>query len=112
MARRKKEELVEEVIEETKVTEEIETPAEQPEFVAEVKEEVKEEVPVNNSALCVVITAPRVNIRKSPSLVGDIQKIAAEGDKFDLVNDGNDGFYEIKCDNSQAFVMKKFAKIV
>ena len=106
MARRKKDEV--EIIEETKVTEEIETPAEQPEVVAEVKEVKKS---VKKKASSVKITAPRVNIRKSPSLAGDIQKIAVAGEKFDLVNDSDDGFYEIKCDNSNAFVMKEFATL-
>lgn len=106
MARRKKEEVV---IEETKVTEEIEAPAEKPEMVAEVKE-VKKTTRKKTSAI--KITAPRVNIRKSPSLSGEVQKIAVAGDKFDLINDGNDGFYEIICDNSNAYVMKDYAEVV
>ena len=106
MARRKKEEEV--VIEENVVTEEIENPAEKPELKAEVKE-VKKSSKKKSS---VKITAPRVNIRKSPSLVGEVKKIAVAGEKFDLVNDGDDGFYEISCENGIAYVMKDFAELV
>lgn len=103
MARKIKKEDV--VIEETKVTEEIEKPAEVPEIKAVVKRATKKKTTVK-------ITAPRVNIRKSPSLMGDVQTIAVVGDKFELINDGEDGFYEIICENSNAFVMKDFAELV
>lgn len=99
MARRKKEEIVEE----TKVIEPIEI--EQPEIKGTVKK-------VSKKKSSIKITAPRVNIRKSPSLASEIQKIAIAGDKFDLVNDDDDGFYEISCDNTRAFVMKEFAELV
>ena len=103
MARRKKEEIIEETV----VTEEIEKPAEKPELVGEVKEAKK----TTKKKSSVKVTAPRVNIRKSPSLNGDVLKIAVAGDKFDLVSDGEDGFYEIKCDGSRAFVMKEYAEL-
>lgn len=101
MARRKKEEVIEEV---KVVTEEIEKPAEKPEIKATVKKATKKKSTVK-------ITAPRVNIRKSPSLIGEIATIAVAGDKFDLINDGEDGFYEIVCDDTQAFVMKEYAEL-
>ena len=103
MARRIKKEEV--VIEETKVTEEIEKPAEQPELKAVIKKATKKKTTVK-------ITSPRVNIRRSPSLAGEVYKIAVSGDKFDLVNDGEDGFYEIKCDGINAFIMKDYADLV
>lgn len=101
MARRKKEEVVEEV---KVVTEEIEKPAEKPEIKATVKKATKKKTTVK-------IKAPRVNVRKSPSLMAEVLKIAVAGDKFDLVNDGEDGFYEIVCDDAQAFVMKEYAEL-
>ena len=101
MARRTKKE---EVIEEVKVVEEIEKPAEKPEIKGTVKKATKKKTSVK-------ITAPRVNIRKSPSLMGEVLKIALAGDKFDLVNDGDDGFYEVACDNGTAFIMKDFAEL-
>ena len=101
MARRKKEEVVEEV---KVVTEEIEKPAEKPEIKATVKKTTKKKTTVK-------IKAPRVNVRKSPSLMAEVLKIAVAGDKFDLVNDGEDGFYEIVCDDTQAFVMKEYAEL-
>lgn len=101
MARRTKKE---EVIEEVKVTEEIEKPAEKPEVKATVKKVTKKKSSVK-------ITAPRVNIRKSPSLMGEVLKIALAGDKFDLVTDGGDGFYEVTCDGETAFIMKDFAEL-
>ena len=99
MARRKKEEIV---VEETKVIEPVEI--EQPEIKATVKKATKKKSAVK-------ITAPRVNVRKSPSLMAEVLKIAVAGDKFDLVNDGEDGFYEIVCDDAQAFVMKEYAEL-
>lgn len=99
MARRKKEEIV---VEETKVIEPVEI--EQPEIKATVKKATKKKSVVK-------ITAPRVNVRKSPSLMAEVLKIAVAGDKFDLVNDGEDGFYEVICDDAQAFVMKEYAEL-
>lgn len=101
MARRKKEE----VIEETKVIEEIEKPAEKPVIKGTAKKVTKKKTTVK-------IKAPRVNVRKSPSLIGDVATIAVAGDKFDLVNDGDDGFYEVTYDGKQAFIMKDFAELV
>lgn len=102
MARRKKEEVLEEIIEEVKEVEPVEI--EQPKIDGVAKKATKKKSTVK-------ITAPRVNIRKSPSLVGEVQKIAVAGDKFNLINDSNDGFYEIICDNSNAYVMKEFAEL-
>ena len=83
--------------------------------VVETKvEEVVEKKPAKKTVkkkTAVKISAPRVNIRKSPSLMSDVLKIAVAGDKFDLVNDGEDGFYEIICDGEQAFVMKEYAEL-
>ena len=102
MARRvKKEEVVEEV---KVVTEEIENPAEKPEIKATVKKATKKKTTVK-------IKAPRVNVRKSPSLMAEVMTIAVAGDKFDLVNDGDDGFYEVNCDGEQAFIMKEYAEL-
>jgi len=101
MARRVKKE---EVVEETKVTEEIEKPAEKPEIKGTVKKATKKK--------SVKIKAPRVNVRKTPSLIGEVAKIAVAGDKFDLVNSGDDGFYEVNCDGETAFIMKDFAELV
>lgn len=99
MARRKKEE----VVEETKVIEPVEM--EQPEIKATVKKATKKKSTVK-------ITAPRVNVRKTPSLMGDVKKIAVAGDKFNLVNDGDDGFYEVICENENAYIMKDYAELV
>ena len=104
MARRTKKEEIVEVVEEVKVADEIENPIEVPEIKGTVKKATKKKASVK-------ITAPRVNIRKSPSLIADVQKIAVAGDKFELVHDGEDGFYEILCDGSNAFVMKDFAEL-
>ena len=100
MARRKKEEVV---VEETKVIEPVEI--EQPEIKATVKKATKKKSAVK-------ITAPRVNIRKSPSLMSEVKKIAVAGEKFDLLNDGEDGFYEVVCDNENAYIMKDYAELV
>ena len=102
MARRKKAE----VIEETVITEVIEEPAKKPEMVAEVKEIIKEEKKT------VRIAASRVNVRKSPSLLGEVQKVAIAGDRFSLVKDGDDGFYEVICEGQHAFVMKSYAELI
>ena len=101
MARRKKEE----VVEETKVIEEVKKPAEKPEVKATVKKATKTKNTVK-------IKAPRVNVRKSPSLMGEVAKIAVAGDKFDLIEAGDDGFYEVNCDGEKAFIMKDFAELV
>ena len=78
------------------------------------QEEPKEEVvkkPAKKKTT-VKIKAPRVNVRKSPSLMGDVLKIAVAGDKFALVNDGDDGFYEITCDGETAYIMKDYAQLI
>ena len=101
MARRKKEEVIEEI---NVITEEIEKPAEKPEIKATVKKATKKKATVK-------ITAPRVNVRKSPSLMAEVLKIAVADDKFDLVNDGEDGFYEVAYDGTSAFIMKEYAEL-
>ena len=100
MARRIKKD---EIIEEVKVIEPVEI--EQPEIKATVKKVTKKK---NN----VKIKSPRVNIRKTPSLLGEVLIVASAGDKFELINDGEDGFYEIKCEGMNAFVMKDYAELV
>ena len=99
MARRKKEE----VVEETKVMEPVEM--KQPEIKATVKRATKKKSSIK-------ITAPRVNVRKSPSLMGEVKKIAVAGEKFELLNDSDNGFYEVVCDNENACIMKDYAELV
>ena len=99
MARRKP--IIEEpVVEEVKIEEVVE---EKPVLKGTAKKATKK----NN----VKISAPRVNIRKSPSLMADVVTIALQGDKFPLVSDNEDGFYEIEINGNQAFVMKEFATL-
>ena len=86
---------VEEVVEEI---ENVELPVEETEEKPEKKSMVK-------------ITGSRVNIRKSPNLLGEVLTIAPAGRTFELVNDGTDGFYEIICDGVNAFVMKTYAEL-
>lgn len=80
---------------------------------AAVEEVVEEKKPVKKTAKkkSVKIDTPRINVRKTPSLLGDIVGIAVQNDKFDLVNDGDDGFYEIAYQNGTAFVMKDYCKL-
>lgn len=75
----------------------------------ELQVEETEEKPAKKSM--VKITGSRVNIRKSPNLLGEVLTIAPAGRTFELVNDGTDGFYEIICDGVNAFVMKTYAEL-
>lgn len=93
------------VIEEAKSVEiPVEEMAEQPVVEKPVKKATKKTV--------VKIKNPRVNIRKSPSLMGEVLMIASAKDKFDFVADSDDGFYEITVNGSPAFVMKEYAELV
>lgn len=96
-------ETIDEIVEKTVETESIKEPiAEKPVFKAEVKEVSKK---------VVTVTAPSVNIRKRPSLIGEVLKIARAGDKFDLIKNGNDGFYEVVYNGASAFLMKDYAEL-
>lgn len=90
------------------------TKVEEPVVETKVEEVVEEKKPVKKTTkkkTSVKIKAPRVNIRKTPSLLGDILTIAVAGDKFDLVNDAENGFYEIMFEGKNAFVMKEYAEL-
>ena len=109
MARKKKSfvdtepEMIDEIVEETVETEVVEEPmAKKPVFEAEVKEVSKK---------VVTVTAPSVNVRKRPSLIGEVLKIARAGDKFDLIKDGDNGFYEVAYNGASAFLMKDYAEL-
>ena len=93
----------EEVIEEVKVLETEEPIAEKPEIKGVEKKATKKKV--------VKIKNPRVNIRKSPSLMGEILMVASAKDKFDFVSDSDNGFYEITVNGAPAFVMKEYAEL-
>ena len=93
----------EEVIEEVKVLETEEPIAEKPEIKGVEKKVTKKKV--------VKIKNPRVNIRKSPSLMGEILMVASAKDKFDFIADSDDGFYEIIVNGAPAFVMKEYAEL-
>ena len=96
-------EMIDEIVEETVETESIEEPiAEKPVFKVEVKEVSKK---------VVTVTAPSLNVRKRPSLIGEVLKIARAGDKFDLIKDGDDGFYEVAYNGASAFLMKDYAEL-
>jgi uncharacterized protein YgiM (DUF1202 family) len=96
-------EMIDKIVEETVETESIEEPiAEKPVFEAEVKEVSKK---------IVTVTAPSLNVRKRPSLIGEVLKIARVGDKFDLIKDGDDGFYEVAYNGASAFLMKDYAEL-
>lgn len=96
-------EEVTEVVEETVETEEIPEPvAEKPVFKAEVKEVSKK---------IVTVTAKSLNVRKRPSLMSEVLKIAIAGDKFNLIKDGDDGFYEVAYNGTSAFLMKDYAEL-
>lgn len=91
------------IVKETVETEAIEEPiAEKPVFKAEVKEVSKK---------VVTVTATSLNVRKRPSLIGEVLKIARAGDKFDLIKDGDDGFYEVAYNGASAFLMKDYAEL-
>lgn len=97
-----------------KITKKIEevAPIETP-VVEEAKEVIEEKKPVKKTAKkkVVKVDTPRINVRKTPSLLGDILGIAVQNDKFDLVNDSEDGFYEIAYNGSTAFLMKDYCKL-
>ena len=59
----------------------------------------------------VKIANPRVNIRKQPSLDSEIIDVATLNDKFELVSDEDEKFYEIIFNGEQAFVMKEFTTL-
>lgn len=99
MATRKKKTINEEIKVEENI---VETPV------------VEEEKPAKKSPRKkhVVISNPRVNIRKHPSLMAAVLFIASEGDKFELVQaETENGFYVIKCDNGIAYVASDFATL-
>ena len=73
--------------------------------VEEVIEPVVEEKPKKTS---VKISFPRVNIRKNPDLSADVLNVAIAGDKFELISDEDEKFYEISFNGEKAFVMKDF----
>ena len=90
------------------------TKVEEPVVETKVEEVVEEKKPAKKTTkkkTSVKIKAPRVNIRKTPSLLGEVLNIAAAGDKFNLVNDSEDGFYEIEFEGKNAFVMKDYAEL-
>ena len=90
------------------------TKVEEPVVETKVEEVIEEKKPAKKTAkkkTSVKIKSPRVNIRKSPSLLGEVLTIAIAGDKFDLINDGEDGFYEIAFEGKNAFVMKDYAEL-
>lgn len=90
------------------------TKVEEPVVETKDEEVVEENKPVKKTTkkkTSVKIKVPRVNIRKTPSLLGDILTIAVAGDKFDLVNDAENGFYEIMFEGKNAFVMKEYAEL-
>lgn len=96
-------EKIDEIIEEIVETESIEEPiAEKPVFEEEVKEVSKK---------IVTVTATSLNVRKRPSLIGEVIKIARAGDKFDLIKDGDDGFYEVAYNGASVFLMKDYAEL-
>ena len=99
MARRIKE------IVETPVEEVTEVPVEE---VATEPKKVTRKTSKKNS---VKIISPRVNIRKEANIESEVLGIASNGDKFDLVSDENEKFYEINYDGKLAFVMKEFSTL-
>lgn len=90
------------------------TKVEEPVVETKVEEVIEEKKPAKKTTKkksSIKIKAPRVNIRKTPSLLGDVLSIAVAGDKFDLINDAEDGFYEINFEGKNAFVMKDYAEL-
>lgn len=86
--------------------------------VEEVVEPVVEEKPkktvkkTSTKKTSVKISFPRVNIRKNPDLSADVLNVAIAGDKFELISDEDEKFYEISFNGEKAFVMKDFAALV
>lgn len=86
---------------ETEVVEEVK--------VEEVKEEKKPAKKVKKPEIEII--NPRVRIRKSPSLLGEVIGYAIEGEKYELLSEDQDaGFYNIKFGEINAYVMAQFVK--
>lgn len=96
-----------------KIKEIVETPVEEITEVPieEVVVEPKKATRKTSKKISVKITSPRVNIRKEATIESKVLGIASNGDKFDLVSDENEKFYEINYDGKLAFVMKDFSTL-
>ena len=95
MATRKKKEVIEEIKEEKK-----------PVVEQEIKKPARKKIPK------VKVDSLKVNVRKTPSLLGEIIGVVSAGDKLELVSDVKEaGFYNVKFEGKSAYIMADFVRV-
>lgn len=76
-----------------------------------VEDNVKPKKKKEEKHKTITVIKPRVNIRKTPSLLGEILGIVTEGEKFELLEDNKDGgFYCINYNGLKAYIMATLVK--
>lgn len=76
-----------------------------------LKEESKPSKKKEEKTKMITVIKPRVNVRKTPSLLGEILGIVAEGEKFELLEkESNGGFYCINYKGTKAYIMVDLVK--
>lgn len=82
--------------------------------IEEVKEEVKEKkkpAEKKDNKTIVEVIKPRVNIRKTPSLLGEVLGVVTEGERLELLDKyPNGGFYFINWNGVYAYILADLVK--